>query len=465
MIVDQTEYETAAACMVSAGQQGCEYRDELLGRVGGGFARREPRMQAGKYVRALTADVPRKNGWQIAEWAGDASPDKMQRLLNQAVWDEQAAMGIVAQFVAEHLGGAEVDRYATVVLDESGQEKKGGRTAGVKRQYVGCAGRVSNAVNVVYATWATVRGHALAGARPYLPKEWACDPRLRAVAAIPQQVQFRTKPQLAIDILTDLHAAGLAPPWATGDQVYGRDPALRGWCEAHGVGYVFGVPCSFMITLPCGQRMRADQALTLVLPEAWNRASCGAGSKGDRTYDWAWLAVASDRHHLLIRRSLTDPAEVAFFYCYVPAGRPATLPALLTVAGRRWPVEEDFQVGKDQFGLDHSQVRHYKPLLRHLVLTMIALAACAVTAAAMRQATNTLPPPPTNPHDQPPDDPGLIPLTVAEIRRLTNLVIHSGQQLAHHLRWIWWRRRHQARARWFHHRARLRREPLIPLTT
>jgi hypothetical protein len=183
------------------------------------------------------------------------------------------------------------------------------------------------------------------------------------------------------------------------------------------------------------------------------------GPKGDRTYGWAWVATGSDRHHLLVRRNLTDPTDVAFFFCYVPTGRPATLSTLVAVAGRRWPVEEDFQVGKDQFGLDHSQVRLYTALLRHVVLTMLALAACAVTAAAMRTLTNIAAPPPIHPDDEPPEDPGLIPLTVAEVKRLTNLLSRTGQRLAHHLRWSWWRRRHQARARWFHHRERLRRGP------
>ena len=160
-----------------------------------------------------------------------------------------------------------------VVLDESGQEKKGEHTAGVKRQYVGCAGRVSNAVNVVYATLATGRGHALVGARPYLPREWADDAERRSRAKVPDDVQFKTKPQLAADIVTDLHTAGLLPPWATGDEVYGRDKALRGLCEQHDVGYVFGVPCSFTVVLTSGRRVRAEQALKPVPPKGWNRAS------------------------------------------------------------------------------------------------------------------------------------------------------------------------------------------------
>lgn len=214
--------------MVEAAELAQAHRDDLMGRVGRVFARREPRLQAGRYVDALSADVPRKNGWQIAEHAGDATPDKTQRLLNHAAWDEHAAMRIVAGFVVEHLGDADADPYASAVLDESGQEKKGEHTAGVKRQYVGCAGRVANAVNVVYCTYPTAQGHALVAARPYLPKEQT-----------PSDMVFKTKPALAVDMLTDLDAAGLLPPWATGDEVYGRDPKLRGFCEEHDVGYVF----------------------------------------------------------------------------------------------------------------------------------------------------------------------------------------------------------------------------------
>jgi len=282
VIVDQTEYKTATACTVAAGAVAGQCQDELLARVGVVFARREPRLQADKYVRALTADLPRKNGWQIAEWAGHATSDKTQRLLSDAVWDEHTAMGVVAGFVAERLAAAD-DALAVVVFDESGQEKKGEATCAVKRQYVGCAGRVSNAVNVVYASLATHRGHALVAARPYLPRDWADDDQRRTLAKVPDAVVFKTKPALATDILTDLHAAGLAPPWATGDEVYGRDKTLREFCEQHHRGYVFGVPCSFALTLTSGRRVRADQALKLVPPKAWNLASCGAGSKGERT--------------------------------------------------------------------------------------------------------------------------------------------------------------------------------------
>jgi SRSO17 transposase len=454
VIVDQEKYETAVAVMVEAAEVTQAHRVELLSRLGTVFARREPRLQAGKYVEGLLSDVCRKNGWSLAQRAGDRTPDKMQRLLNHAVWDEREAMGIVRDFVVEHLA----DPDAVAVLDETGQQKKGTHTAGVARQYVGCAGQVANAVNIVYCTYASSRGHAQVGARLYLPKDWTTDPERCAQAGVGHDVVFATKPQLGVELLTELNTAGVLPPWVTADEVYGRDPGLRAFCEDRGVGYVLGIPCSFSVTLTSRRQVRADQAVKMVPTTAWNRASCGPGSKGDRTYAWAWIATASPHHYLLVRRNPTDPTDQAYFSCFVPKGRAVTLGALVRIAGMRWPVEEDFQVGKDQFGLDHSQVRLYTALIRHLVLTMAALALCAVTAAAMRQTTSTLPPPPTSPQDTPPQDPGLIPLTVAEVKRLLILLTPPRCAPILHLHWAWWRRRHQARARWFHQRTRLRHE-------
>ena len=164
-----------------------------------------------------------------------------------------------------------------------------------------------------------------------------------------------------------------------------------------------------------------------------------------------------------MRRNLKDPTDQAYFYCYSPPSRPpATLATLVRVAGMRWQVEEDFRTSKDHFGLDHSQVRLYTALLRHITLTIAALAIYTLTATAMRPMSSTMPPLPTNPAQQPPADPGLIPLTVAEVKRLYNVLTRTVRDQAHHLRWVWWRCRHQARARWYHHRARRRRRTATP---
>ena len=431
----------------------------MTGGLAGCFARVEPRRQARKYVTGLIGDLPRKNCWVLAEQAGDQTPDRMQRLLERAAWDAADAMAAVREFAVTHLGDP---AGAVLVVDESGQEKAGEHTAGVKRQYLGCAGRVANGINVVHASYAAPAGHAVIAARLYMPKDWADDSGRRAAAGIPDDLKFATKPQLAAEIVKELATEGRCPPWVTGDEVYGRDAKLRQVLEDQRTGYVLKIPCSFRITLPTGQKARADHAARLVPAGAWQTASAGHGSKGERDYGWAWLATASARHHLLIRRNLTDPADLAYFYCHVPAGRPCSFTTLVRVAGRRWPVEEDFRLGKSDFGLADSQVRRYTALTRHLAMAMAALAVCATTAALARSRTSSLARAPTSPDELPPEDPGLIPLTVTEIKRVFNLVTRAWQTIRHYLHWSWWRRRHQARARWFHKRARLRRREAGP---
>src|SRR5262245_42516339 len=128
--------------MIEAAELARVKRAGLLGLLRHVFARREGWAQFGKYVDGLMSDLPRKNGWTLAEHAGDSSPDRMQRLLNHAVWDEDAAAAVVRDFAIEALA----DEFAVAVVDESAQEKKGKLTAGVKRQYAGCVGKVTNAI-------------------------------------------------------------------------------------------------------------------------------------------------------------------------------------------------------------------------------------------------------------------------------------------------------------------------------
>ena len=149
----------------------------------------------------------------------------------------------------------------------------------------------------------------------------------------------------------------------------------------------------------------------------WEVRSAGKGSRGERWYAWAWIAAASPRHHLLVRRHLKT-GELAFHYCYVPEGRLLTKIRPVRAAGLRWPVEEDFRLGKDGLGLDECQARLYTAIQRHIVLVMAALAICAVTAARLKDRTDARAPLPVAPGQAPPPDPGMIPLTVPEIKRL-----------------------------------------------
>jgi SRSO17 transposase len=429
------------------------------------FTRTGTWLHAGRYVSALASELPKRNGWTIAEYAGDRSPDRTQRLLNRAAWDEMAAMSQVRRFAAAGLdeaarrnrrkGGMRVG-----ALDETGQEKHGVATAGVKRQYMGCAGRVANGINTVHLSYVREKtGHALIGARQWIPAEQITDPVTSLVTGLPLDLRFRTKGQLAMDICQDAWADGLAFDVICGDEVYGSCTQLREFLEEHRQAYVLRVASSFMVTLSPGTRMTcADAAKRLVKgKKGWQVRSAGKGSKGDRWYAWAWIGTASPRHHLLIRRHLTT-GELAFHYCYVPEGQLLTTAGLIKAAGLRWPAEECFEFGKDYFGLDECQARLYTAILRHTVLVMAALAICAITAAQLRDRTDTQPPPPTRPDQPPPSDPGLIPLTVREVKRLFTASLHHPEPDGHAEHWLNWRRRHQARARWIHQRARLNRE-------
>jgi len=427
------------------------------------FARTGTWLHAGRYVGALASDLPKRNGWTIAEQTGDRTPDRTQRLLNRASWDQQAAMSRVRRFAAAGLDqAAQRQRRAGAMsvgaLDETGQPKAGAMTAGVKRQYMGCTGRVANGINTVHLSYVREKtGHVLIGARQWIPAEQIADPVTALTTGLPPDLAFRTKGQLALDVLDDAYADGLAFDFICGDEVYGSCTELREFLEARGQGYVLRVACSFTITL-AGAKVRCADAVTRLLQDRrrWEVRSAGHGSKGRRWYAWAWIATDRPRHHLLVRRHL-GTGELAFHYCHVPAGQVLTKTRLIKAAGLRWPCEENFEFSKDYFGLDQCQARLYTAIARHTVLVMAALAICAITAARLKERTDTQSPPPVHPHQAPPADPGLIPLTVHEIKRLLAVATRPTQPDGHHVHWLTWRRRHQARARWYHQRTRLNR--------
>jgi SRSO17 transposase len=451
--VRTTKSGAAAAARIAARKRG-----ELLGLLRPCFARTGPWLQAGKYLCALASGLNRRNGWTIAEHAGDRAPGKTQRLLSRAVWDTAAATAAVRRFAVAGLAEAarRSGRRGGLVIgavDETGQEKAGTATAGVQRQYLGCAGKVANGINTVHLAYVHEHaGHALIGARQWIPRAQIEDPGRSVATGLPPDLEFRTKGQLAIDIAAEALADGTAFDFFCGDEVYGSCTQLRAFLEDRGQGYVLRVARNFHLTLPGGQRLTCADAASQLAAGHGEVRSAGTGARGQRWYGWSWLATASPRHHLLIRRHLKT-GELAFHYCHVPAGQPLTLTRLIRAAGLRWPVEEQFRAGKDFLGLDESQVRLYPAIARHTVLVMAALAICAVTAAQLRQHTDTQSPPPVHPGQAPPADTGMIPLTTAEIARLLARPAPPGAAV----HWLAFRRRHQARARWYHQRTRLTR--------
>lgn len=408
-----------------------------MGRVAGRFSRVEPRRRAGAFLLGLLAGLPRVNCWTIAEHAGEATPDGMQHLLARASWDTDGVRDDLREYVVDHLGEAD----AVLVVDETGDVKKGSATVGVQRQYTGTAGRIENAQVGVYLVYAGERGHAFIDRALYLPKSWTDEPDRMAEAGVPADIEFATKPALARTMIARALDASVPASWVAGDEVYGADPQLRDDLQQRGIGYVLAVASNHRVTTSAGTATAT--ALASTLPgRAWHRRSCGAGAKGHRTYLWAWVEVTVQDtpgcHWLLIRRN-PRTGELAFYRAYSP--RPVTLAVLARVAGRRWTIEESFQAGKELAGLDEHQVRRWTSWHRWTVLAMLAHAFLAVTAA--REHARAAP------------RAGLIPLTLNEIRRLLiRLLTRPAQNLTHLLRWSLWRRRHQAIARDCHYRRR-----------
>jgi SRSO17 transposase len=407
----------------------------------------EPRRRARAFVCGLLADLPRKNCWTIAEHAGNPSPDGMQHLLGRAVWDHDGVRDDVRDYIVEHLG----DPGAVLVVDETGDLKKGTTTVGVQRQYTGTAGRIENAQVAVYLVYATDAGHAVIDRELYLPRSWTTDPERLQAAGVPDQVRFATKPQLATRMLTRTLDTGVPAAWVTGDEVYGADPRLRAELEARGVGHVLAVACDHRV-VAAGDSYRADALCRRVPARAWQCISAGRGAKGHRLYDWAFIGLdgnAGDRGNdigqrwLLVRRH-RGTGELAFYHCWVP--HPVSLATLVRVAGRRWSIEERFQTSKGLVGLDQHQVRRWRSWYRWTTLAMLAHAFLVV--AALTEQTRH--PPPS----------GLISLTCNEVQHLyAALVARPAGDRDQRLHWSVWRRRHQARARSCHYRRQAARQP------
>jgi hypothetical protein len=245
-----------------------------MSRIAGRFARYEPRLRAaGRFVLGLLSDLPRKNCWTIAEWAGEASPHGMQHLLCRASWDADAVRDDVREYVVEHLHAEE----AVLVVDETGDLKKGTHTVGVQRQYTGTAGRIENSQVAVYLVYAGERGHAAVDRELYIPRSWTCDPDRCRAAGLGEDTVFATKPELARTMIERFLDAGHRVDWVTGDEVYGGNPKLRTALEERGIGYVLAVACSAEVSTNAGT-FRADALVKKVpkrfLAEALSRTRC-----------------------------------------------------------------------------------------------------------------------------------------------------------------------------------------------
>ena len=327
--------------------EGIERVHECIARR---FRRPEPRRRALDYLRGLLSPVERKNGWQLAEQAGDATPDGVQRLLYNCRWDADLVRDDLRDYVVEHLG----DAGGVLVVDETGFLKKGDKSVGVQRQYSGTAGRIENCQVGVFLTYAGAKGRTLLDRELYLPQVWAEDRERRQKAGVPEDAVFRTKPQLAQFMLERAVDSGVPFSWFTGDEVYGSGRNLRLWLEREGIPHVMAIKRNEKLWALTDQGplpVRADRLVSGVEESAWVRCSAGIGAKGPRVYDWTAVEIRPLRepgkgHWLLARRSLAKPRELAYYVCFGPAE--TTLAELVRVAGTRWAIEECFEEAKGQ---------------------------------------------------------------------------------------------------------------------
>jgi SRSO17 transposase len=414
-------------------------------RVAGRFARVEPRRTAAAFVEGLLSTVERKTCWSLAERAGHPDPQPMQRLLRKAVWDADAVRDDTRDYLLEHLGHTD----GVLIVDETGFVKKGRSSVGVQRQYTGTAGRIENSQVAVFLAYASPLGRGLIDRRLYLPETtWCEQPDRRADAGVPDETVFATKPALARQMLAAAFDAGVPAGWVTADEVYGADPDLRADLETRGVGYVMAIGCDRRVRINHGRTLIRADALTGRVPTgSWQSASCGPGAKGPRIYQWAWITTATrpGEHRWLLMRRNPHTGELAYYLCWSP--RPVPLRTLVRVAGSRWSVEELFQTGKNEIGLDHYQVQTWTSWHRFITLAMLALALLTTLVPSPEPAT------------EPDLDSPAIAITVAETRRLLNaLTLNQPADPSHVLHWSQWRRTVQARARRSHYQRRLTRD-------
>lgn len=364
------------------------------------FARSEPRDQAAKYLRGLMGGAERRNGWQLAEAVGDTLPDRTQRLLNRADWSAGHARDRLHPYIIERFGAPD----AIGILDETGFLKKGEESVGVQRQYTGTAGKVENSQVGVFLGYASRAGHLLVDRALYLPESWTNDPDRCKKAGIPDSVRFHTKPALALQMLQRAWKHGIPMAYVTGDEVYGNDPKLRAGIAKLKRRYVLAVAESAPVwaTRPALQeplpyvgkgRPRQHRQLADGAPKAttvrqlseswpasdWHRLAVHEGEKGPIQYDWAAHRVVESVNHLpnedvwlLVRRSVSNPREVAWYLSNAEENVPLT--TLADVASTRYEIEQCFEEAKDDVGMDHYEVRTWPAWHRHITLSMMALA-------------------------------------------------------------------------------------------
>jgi SRSO17 transposase len=369
---------------------------DVKGRIRPLFTQERVARSAGDFLDGLLGNEPRKTGWMRAEAAGDPGPWRQQAILGRGTWNADALCDIVRDYALETLS----DPDAVLVIDETGFLKQGKASCGVARQYTGSAGKITNCQIGVFATYVSRHGHAFIDRALYLPKEWTDDRKRLKAAHVPDGVGFATKPQIARKMIARAIAAKVPFSFVAADTVYGTGDIVNLLRKA-GKGYVLGVAANHVFNTWGKKELirgTAEEIAQSLSKSAWRRLSSGEGTKGPRLHDWAYLELAdlevseySDTlagpwtRGLLIRRSIANPTDLAFFSTWCPKGTAMT--KLVAIEGHRWAIEDSFETAKNEFGLDHNESRSWHGWHRHVSLVMLVFAIMAI----IRHHANAVP--------------------------------------------------------------------------
>jgi SRSO17 transposase len=373
--------------------------DRFLDRFAPLFGRDENQTHARRFVQGLLHGGERRNTENIAQAMNGGPVRSLQAFISTGAWPDHAILKRMRGGVLEVL--AEDD--AVWNADETGFPKKGTKSVGVKRQYSGTLGRTDNCQVAVFANYASAKGHTFMDRRLFLPEDWAGDRDRRDAAGVPPGVIFRTKPELALEMLAEALAEGVPLRWVGGDSVYGDSPTFVQGVRQLGKWYVLdssadarvwleepqvippeqrprpkrGRPCTQPLVV--GEAKRVDEVVAALPAAAWRRLSVAEGSQGPRVYEyaevWVWFSeggLPGPRERLLVRRSLGQEPELKYHRSNAPAEVP--LLKLAQVRATRWTIEEDIQSAKGECGLDEYETRGWVGWHHHTTLSLLALA-------------------------------------------------------------------------------------------
>lgn len=343
--------------------------NELSSRIAGEFSSKAGFANAQNYLAGLLGSAERKNGWQLSEYVGENTPYALQQFLYRGRFKADGLRDILRDYVSENFG----EEDGVLVVDETGFLKQGKHSCGVKRQYSGTAGRVENCQIGVFLSYASSKGHTPIDRRLYMPKEWVDDIERRLKAGVPADLTFKTKPEMALDMIKN---ANIPYRWMAGDSVYGDYTDIRTFLEEERKNYVLSVSGKAYVWI--GYAQKSIKSIIENLPvDGWTEMRCGAGSKGERLFDWQTVkinpgATAGFERSLLVRRSKTKSDELRAYLCFAPIG--TELRKFAEVAGQRWTVETCFKESKSYVGLDQYECRSYDGWYKHITMACLALA-------------------------------------------------------------------------------------------